>query len=323
MVADHAPDRPEMTEQAELLTHLLGPADDRLEHLVVAQIEEDVPDLLVDGGGEQAERFGARLLGRERGVARVGGEHAVHARRDLAESAEPAEELLRRGGQLVERKVPAVDGVRDVLLEDPERRVERPPRIRVPPRKRRDVRKPMFGQEAEHLELGVDPRLEPAERLQDQLVVEDHRAVRLLARHDLGAFELAPERGKALDRAEVDDALLRPPRRARPDLVHELARQSRVREAVGEALLARARPGEHLVDVVRSLREADLDEEQRQLRRQVGRVDDARADHLARLGAEPALLDDVVDQRTLVDRGHAQSFLSWNQKNPRGPNVSR
>ena len=35
----------------------------------------------------------ARLLGRERGIGRVGGEHAVHAGGHLAQAAQPREEL--------------------------------------------------------------------------------------------------------------------------------------------------------------------------------------------------------------------------------------
>ena len=53
-------------------------------------------------------------------------------------------------------------------------------RVRVPAGELRDVLEAVLGQEAQQLELGVDPGLEPAEDLQDQLLVEDDRRVRLL-----------------------------------------------------------------------------------------------------------------------------------------------
>src|SRR5206468_419858 len=44
---------------------------------------------------------------------------------------------------------------------------------------------------------------------------------------------------------------------------------------------------------------------------------------VAGLRAEPALAGDEVDQALLVHRHPSSPFLSWNQKNPRGPSVRR
>src|SRR5207302_9124344 len=95
----------------------------------------------------------------------------------------PTEEALRVGGELVERELPAVQPAADELLQDPERRGERPARVRVPAAERRDVRKPVLREEPQHLELGIDSRLEPPEHLEDELVVEDDRRIRLLGAH--------------------------------------------------------------------------------------------------------------------------------------------
>ncbi len=90
--------------------------------------------------------------------------------------------------------------------------------------------KPLSGEEAQELELRVDPGLEPAVRLQDQLVAEDDGRVRLLdARRP--HLELAAERGR-VDRLERDGALDRVRRRAAAHQREQLARERRVVERV-------------------------------------------------------------------------------------------
>src|SRR5204862_3754949 len=109
-------------------------------------------------------------LGGERGVVRIRGEHGMHLARHLAEPAQPLQELLRALTDLVERELPAVEAAADVLLQNPERRRERPAGVRVPAAERRGVRETVLGEEAQHLELGVDPGLESPEDLEDQLL---------------------------------------------------------------------------------------------------------------------------------------------------------
>src|SRR5439155_22808706 len=128
----------------------------------------------------QAKRFAARRLGTERTVVRIGREHRMQLARHLAKAAQTSEKAVRIGGELVERELPAVEPAADELLQDPERGGERPARARVPAAERRDVREAVLGEEAEHLELGVDAWLEPPEHFEDELVVEDDRRVRLL-----------------------------------------------------------------------------------------------------------------------------------------------
>src|SRR5262249_43223459 len=88
-----------------------------------------------------------------------------------------------RGRELVERKLPAADRVGEERLGHAERRRERLPLVVVPAVQRRDVRKLAVGEEAQDLELGVDARLELAEHLEDNSLVEHDRGVRLLDPH--------------------------------------------------------------------------------------------------------------------------------------------
>ena len=87
---------------------------------------EHVLDLLVDRRREQRERLGARLLGREVRVGRVGGERVVQRRRHLAEPARVRGQPAGVGAERVERELPAVPVRRDEPLQDRERRLERP-----------------------------------------------------------------------------------------------------------------------------------------------------------------------------------------------------
>ena len=298
--ADHAAGRAGLREQAQLLPHLLAATEDRREPLVVlGQLEEDAGDLLVDGRGQQAQRLDARLLGRERRIVRIGGEDGVHLAGHLAEPAQPVEEALRGGARLVERELPAVGGRGHVLLEDAERRRELPARVAVPAGERGDVVEAALAEEAQHLQLRVGARLEPPEELQDQRLVEDDRAVRLVGADEASRAELAGERREVVGRAELDDPVVALQRQAPAHRAHELARQPRILgEAVDPDLAAEVRV-EQLVDVVRAGLVAQLDDRERELG--IGGADDDRVEHLrgrdgARLGAVPALPGDVVDE---------------------------
>ena len=91
-----------------------------------------------------------------------------------------AEQALGIGRELVERQLPAVDRARQELLQDAEVGVHQPALEVVPARQRGDVREPARAQEAQQLELRVLARLEPAERLEDQLLAEHDAGVGLL-----------------------------------------------------------------------------------------------------------------------------------------------
>ncbi len=222
-------------ELAQLVADLLAAARDRRHRLlIVRQRDEDARDLLVDGRRQQAERLDARRLGTERGIVRLGGEHRVHLAGHLAEPAETGQEALGLLGELVERELPAVEPAAHVLLQDPERGRERPARVRVPAAERSDVREAVLGEEAQHLQLGVEPGLEPAEDLEDELVVEDDGRVRLLGADVACVVQLAAETGEPGHGAKLDDAfgsLEREPGAHRAD---ELAREA-------EGLLLRER----------------------------------------------------------------------------------
>src|SRR5579884_2959394 len=320
VVADHTAQPADVREQPQALAHLLAAAADWVEVVVVVgQLEEHRLDLVVDARREQPERLARRLLGAEAGVGRVGAEQRVHPARDLAEPPQAREEALRLIVDRVERELPAVDAARDEALQDPERRVHRLPRVRVPAGQLRDVLEAVLGEEAQQLELGVDARLEPAEDLQDQLLVEDDGRIRLLRRDRARLAQLLTGRGRPLHRSELDHTLPRRQLPAAAQQVHELAHVPRIGER-DEAVVR-----QQLVRLVGAGVEADLDDlqlEARLVRAQHRPVDHARVDHVPRLRPEPPLLGDELDQRLLV-RHSDSSFRSWNQKNPLGPSVSR
>src|SRR6201999_297655 len=92
-------------------------------------------------------------------------------------------------GQPVEGPVPAVATVGDELLDDAEGGVGGAPFVLVPTEQPGDLVEAVAVQEAEHLELRVHPGLDPAVDLQDRVLAENDRAVRLLGgdRADLPA----------------------------------------------------------------------------------------------------------------------------------------
>ena len=223
----------------------------------------------------------------------------MHLARHLAEAPEPGEELRGSAPDLRDRELPAVLPVAHELLENPERRVQRAAGVRVPAAERRDVREAALGEEAQRLELGVDARLEPAEDLEDELVVEDERRVRLLAAHGSRLLQLAAEPGEPFDRPELDGAVRSLQRQPAPHRVHELARRRRIVEPVDLRLAVH-----ELVDVVRAGLVAHLHELEREARlgrAQLDRIEHLRVRDSPRLRAIPPLLRDVLDHRLLVE----------------------
>ncbi len=300
-MADQPPADADVRHQLQALTDVLAAAEDRLdERVVVAQVEEHLLDLLVDRRRQQRQRLGARLLGSERRIVAVGAQDGVHLTGRRAEGADTGQQALR----VVEREHPAVARLADVLLQDPERRVHELARVLIPAGKSRDVRKVAQREEAQHLELGVDPRLQAAKDLQHELVAVDERRVGLLGTHRAhgAARRAAAVEGDAVDR--------------------DLAAEQVAEHALGSRLT-----GQQLVELAHARCKARLDEVDREAR-PVGELDvleHVHARDLARLGRKPALLDDPLVQRPVDDVGqaHRSSPSSRNQKKPRGASVSR
>ena len=147
-----------MRHLAEPLPDFLATLSDRLERLqAVGEVDEGSIDLLVDRRGEQPERLQAGLLGGEGRIRRVPGEAGVHGAGHLTEPTQAAEEAFRRLDQLVQRQLPPVEPVGHERLEDAERRLRGPAVVRVPAVQRRHVLEIVLAEEAEHLQLGVDP----------------------------------------------------------------------------------------------------------------------------------------------------------------------
>ena len=176
----------------------------------LGQLDEHPLDLLVDVRGQDRERLRARLVGGERRVRRLRAEHRVQLARDLAERAHSLEQPLGVARELVEHELPAVARARQVLLQDPERRVDQPALEVVPAGQRRDVREAARGQEAQQLELGVLARLDAPERLQDQRVAEHDRGVRLLDPDRAHVDRAAQGRGGRGRPVEAEHALVDP-----------------------------------------------------------------------------------------------------------------
>ena len=204
-------------------------------------------------------------------------------------------------------------------LEDAQRRLGGPAVVRVPAVQRRHVLELVPAEEAEHLQLGVDPGLEAAVDLEDQLLVEHDRGVRLLVLDHAHRRELGGDAGEALDHLEEDRAAVpRQLRRAGADPLDELAGDPGLGQAVEPVA------GDELIGVVRPLREAHLDERDHRAR-QLSAVDDGRMRDLTPFRPVPPLRGDVLDERLFgqVGRGRHSSFRSWNQNHPRGASVSR
>ncbi len=162
-------------------------------------------DLLVDRGGQEPERLVARILGREVRVARVGRKGVVQQRRHLAEAARVLRQpVVLAAHERVARQLPAVALGGHELLHGRQRRLERPALVRDVALERRCVLEGALGEEAEHLELGVHPRRDPAVELERVALVEHERAVRLLGAHRPRRLDLF---GELAGRAEHDRRL--------------------------------------------------------------------------------------------------------------------
>ena len=203
-------------ETVEYLSDHLTAARDRGNRLVVGEVVEDQFDLVVDRRGQQPESLRARGLGRKGRVVSVARQGAVHGPDHGAESLQGVEERARRGREQRAPELPSVARIREEALRDAEGRGHRGARVTPPPAELRDIREPAAAEEPEQLELGVHAWLEPAIELDDQLVVDDHRRVRLLdtERTDVypGRVREPPE-GRELDSARVGgDELRRRPR---------------------------------------------------------------------------------------------------------------
>jgi hypothetical protein len=96
----------------------------------------------------------------------------VHSGRHLAKGREPLEEGFRLARDLFERQLPPARAVAEEALHDGERGRERVALVLRPAVERRDVLKRVRGQEAHHLELGVEPGLELAEQLRHDPLAE-------------------------------------------------------------------------------------------------------------------------------------------------------
>ena len=107
----------------------------------------------------------------------------VQLRGDRAEAAELGQEGRRIGGDLIQRQLPAADGVGEEALRDAQRGAEGPALVLVPPLQRGDVRELAAGEELQHLELGIDAGLQAPEHLEHGLVAEHDRRVGLLDAH--------------------------------------------------------------------------------------------------------------------------------------------
>ena len=279
VVADDASRRGHAREQAQLLADVLPAPGDGLELLAVRQVREQLVDLLVDRRGEDPERLGARLLGREGGVGRVGAENHVHGAGHLAEPPRLRVEGLRALREAFQREGPTVLLARDVLLHDAERGLHEPAREGVPAGERGDVGELVLGEEAQELELRVHAGLQPPVGLEDELLVEDDGAVRLLGVDHARLAELGAADGEPVHRPEVDRRLLPVHRRRASHEVDELPAEDGVGESLVDRpalrslddvlpplLVVRAEAEQHLVDVMRARLEANLEERDREQR---------------------------------------------------------
>ena len=218
------------------------------------------------------------------------------------------------------------------------------------------MREAALAEEAQHLELGVVARLEAAERLQDERVVEDDRGVGLLgadrahvgvpaaARRrrraqwkldarvlavDLGAARAAGRRA-ARGRLRVGEARRRPS--TPPTSSIDRARRSRRRPADARAAAGRARacrPGSAPRRARAPARGGAVAQRRRRRARAIGATSRALEPNQRRL--EQPLGERLLVERGQVDgvaigqlhRRRSASSLSRNQKKPRGASVSR
>ena len=237
MRPDREPGRPDGGELVDEVAEVLRPVRDGAERVVLRQGRERRRDLLVDLGGEQAERLGARLLGCE---VRVVSFAASAAWRPAVTSPSRQARSGSQDGSSrndSEGELPASARGRDDRGDRRERGLERRPVRRQRSLEPRGVREPRRGERAEHLELRVRPCLEPAIELEHVQLVEHDRAVRLLDadRANLGALRR--------DAGERGEASRRPPaaRRRRPPRRRGRARRGSARASRGRSGPRRSR----------------------------------------------------------------------------------
>ena len=165
--ADHAADGADVREQAQVVAHLLAAAPRSCSSAGMSgSVGEDVLDLLVDRRGEERERLGARLLGSEVRVGRVGPERVVQQRRHLAEPARVLRQPVGLAARACRAPAPSRRPRGHEPLHGRQRRLEGPALVGDVALERRDMLEAALGEEAEHLELRVHPRLDPAVELQ-------------------------------------------------------------------------------------------------------------------------------------------------------------
>ena len=134
------PPMPSVGRSRDPLPNVLSTAGDRRDPFVRRQAREDPLDVLVDRRGQQRQRFGARLLGRE-GAGRPWSEASAlwSSAVTVAELGEMVEHLLRIGPDPLQRELPAADGTGDEALGDAERGGERCGLVLVPAMKLGDT----------------------------------------------------------------------------------------------------------------------------------------------------------------------------------------
>ncbi len=316
-MADDPAHAADVRERAQPVADLLAATPDGCDCRDVRQGRKHLLDLLVDRGRDERKRLGAGLLRREVRVDGIGGESVVEVRRDLTEPAGMRGEPPRIGTERVERELPPVPLGGDELLQDRERRLERPPLVGDVALERCDVLEPSFGEEAEDLELRIHPRLDPAVDLERQPLVDHVRAIRLLRTHrpDLGAVaEAVPEVAGAAEEERCFADVERP---VVGDEVDDPPNEVGIRERVvdrppvcrsDDRGLPVVRIGpeaeRQVVQIVALESVAHLDDREGQewrLARNDARVEDARIQHVPRLAAEPALRGDRPEQDEPVE----------------------
>ena len=212
-------------------------------------------------------------------------------------------------GEGVERELPAVTLRGHELLDDRQRRLERPALVGDVALEGGRVLEAALREEAEHLELRVHPRRDPAVELERVALVQHERAVRLLGAHRPRRLDLG---GQLAGGPEDDRRLARLERGVGSDQLEHPARELGIGDrVVGDptvglgddgrlpAVLGRPEAEREVVEVVRLQAVAHLDDRDRQDRGLApgdAGVEDARIEHVLRLAAEPALRRDRAEQ---------------------------
>ena len=255
---------------------LLAAAGDRRDGAqVVGQPQEDPLDVLVDGRRQQRQRLLAGRLRREVGIGRVGGQQ-----RCACWPMTPPELLQAARGSAPGRSPSSSSASSQPSRPSATNSWATPsvvdsvsPRSSYQPAQRRDVRELAVGQEAQHLQLGVAARLQPAEHLQ-RVARRRRRSTSWTARSPSGA----PTAGRRACSASSQKKLTLPTvrRRTRPARRRRRAITAAWRGLVSASMRQR-RPSllaqQQLVELVRAGLEAHLDQADRGRRaRRTGRA---------------------------------------------------